>query len=298
MNEVNTKHDDILFEILKECKILPNFLDAIFGFLSRRTDFYYIANDPNLAVGLPEGFAEKIVHQAFLKWKGGSANKESVCKPGNIAAVSKEVVVGDEVMQEISYTAKECKVQRITSNTSRNSEYQFSTSDYYNGAAYDNYCWSQTITDVDIVIKLPAIIHRKDLEVDISTEKITVKLKDGHILLSGQFCQKCKANDVIWSVDNGKLNIHLEKSKEMWWNCLLKSEPLIDISKIDCSRPYEELPEDAQAKIEELQWNQERKRLGLPTSDEMTKQKILEKSWYAEGSPFSGPFDPSQVHTV
>ncbi|VEN47456.1 unnamed protein product [Callosobruchus maculatus] len=295
MSKENTKHDDMLFEMLKECKTLPNFLDAIFGFLSRRTDFYHIANEPNSAVGLPEGFAEKIAQHAFFKWKSGTNNLETVCKPEDIPAVSEELVISDEVMQEIPCAAKESKNQHIASKVSKNSEHRFSKSDYYNGAAYDNYCWSQTITDVDVIVKLPEKIGRKDLEVDILTNKITVKLKDGNVLLSGEFCQKCKANDVIWSADNGKLNIHLEKGKEMWWNCLLKSEPQLDISKIDCSRPFEELPDDAQAKIEELQWNQERKRLGLPTSDEIAMHKTLEKAWSAEGSPFSGPFDPSKV---
>lgn len=32
----NRNHDDMLFEMLKECKTLPNFLDEVFGFLQRR----------------------------------------------------------------------------------------------------------------------------------------------------------------------------------------------------------------------------------------------------------------------
>ncbi|CAH1986314.1 unnamed protein product [Acanthoscelides obtectus] len=289
MSGANTKHDDTLFEMLKECKTLPNFLDAIFGFLNRRTDFYHIASDPKAAVGLPEGLAEKIAQSAFFKWK---MKPPETVRPDDIPADGEEVIISDEVMEEAANSSED---KQTAPKLPINSDCQFSKSDYYNGAAFDNYCWSQTITDVDVIVKLPENVSRKDLNVNIQTSKITVKHKENTTLLSGEFCQKCKANDAIWSVDNGKLIIHLDKSKEMWWNCLLKSEPEIDISQIDCSRPYEELPEDAQAKIEELQWNQERKRLGLPTSEEMAMHKTLEKAWNAEGSPFNGPFDPSKV---
>jgi hypothetical protein len=47
------------------------------------------------------------------------------------------------------------------------------------------------------------------------------------------------------------------------------SEEKIDLSKIDASKPMEDLAQDEQMKIQELMWNQERKRQGLPTSEEL-----------------------------
>nr|CAI5837580.1 unnamed protein product [Callosobruchus analis] len=155
-----------------------------------------------------------LAQHAFFKWKSGANHLDAACKPADIPVASEEVVVSDEVMQETPCAVKESKGQCATSKTPKNSEHQFSKSDYYNGAVYNNYCWSQTISDVDMTIKLPDKIGRRDLEVDISTSKITVKLKDGSILLSGELCQKCKANDVVWSVDDGKLNVQLEKAKK------------------------------------------------------------------------------------
>lgn len=128
------------------------------------------------------------------------------------------------------------------------------------------------------------------------TNRITVKLKNGTELLQGELCQKCKQSDAIWSLDKQKLQIHLDKCADIWWDCLIKTEPRLDVSKIDCSRPLEDLPEEAQAKIEELQWNHERKKLGLPTSQQLNLQETLKKAWNAEGSPFSGPFDPTTVN--
>ncbi|XP_044272452.1 nudC domain-containing protein 3 [Tribolium madens] len=272
----STEHDDLLFSMLKECKTLPTFLNHIFGFLNRRTDFYHIASDPNCPVGLPPGLAEQTVKQIFYKWKPNDkiANSENLVQkpptPPDTPSVSKP------------------KVQQPPDT-------KFTTSDAYNGATYENYSWSQTLLEIDIIVKVPESTTAKDVSVKITTDQISVKLKDGTVMLEGELCHKCKHNDAIWSLEKHKLYIHLDKSREVWWNCLVKSEPKLDISTLDCSRPYEELSEEAQAKIEELQWNQERKRLGLPTSDELQMQDILKRSWNCEGSPFSGPYDPNAV---
>jgi len=300
-----SKHDEVLFNMLKECKTLPAFLDEIFGFLQRRTDFYHIATDPNSPVGLPKGLAESLVKHTFLKWKPENKDEITIMQEHEIPpAIVEEIVVSadeeltdqmervDIVEKASNLNAKPVVPDLVSNRTCTNSD--FTNSECYNGAVFENYCWSQTIGDIDITVKVPENVKSKDLKVTILTGRISVKIKD-EALLEGELCQKCKHNDAVWSLDQNKLQIHLDKCREIWWDCLVKSEDRLDLSKVDCSRPFEELPEEAQVKIEELGWNQERKRLGLPTSDEMAKQELLKKAWHAEGSPFSGPFDPSQV---
>lgn len=60
--ELSQKHDNLLLEILKDTKTPPNFLEAVFGFLSRRTDFYHIYNDET-KIGLPPGMKNEIVNK-------------------------------------------------------------------------------------------------------------------------------------------------------------------------------------------------------------------------------------------
>ncbi|CAH1098502.1 unnamed protein product [Psylliodes chrysocephalus] len=273
----DNKHDDMLFEMLKECKTLPNFLEEVFGFLQRRTDFYHVAKEPNSPVGLPEGLVEKLVRHTFYKFK--PVGSEIIRK--------NQINITKKAITEISEVISEIKDER--------EEFSFSKSECYNGSVFENYCWSQTVTDIDIIVKIPKNCTTKHIDVKILPSNVHVTLESGEVLLKGDLCKKCKANDAVWSLDGQKLLIHLDKCQEMWWNCLVQSEPVIDISKIDCSRPYEELPEEAQAKIEELQWNQERKKLGLPTSDELAMHETLKKAWHADGSPFNGPFDPTRV---
>lgn len=233
--------------------------------------------------------AEKLVRHTFYKWKPKA--ELDVISSEDIPLVEETII--DYIFDDNEETLKD-NIKKIDI-TATNTNIQFTKSEAYNGNIFENYCWSQTIIDIDIAIQVPENISAKNISVEISPSNIKIHSKNGIILLEGELCKKCKAKDAIWSIDKNKLHIHLEKCQEIWWNCLIKSEPQLDISKIDCSRPYDELSEEAQAKIEELQWNQERKKLGLPTSDELTMHSTLKKAWNAKGSPFTGPFDPSIV---
>ena len=84
-------------------------------------------------------------------------------------------------------------------------------------------------------------------------------------------------------------------------------------------KPMEDLEPEAQAKIKQLMYDEQQKRLGLPTSEQQQYQDVLKKAWNMEvikqktlkaqnnyftnkllnmtkGSPFKGtPFDPSVI---
>lgn len=92
------------------------------------------------------------------------------------------------------------------------------------------------------------------------------------------------------------LLVVLDKQREIWWKRLLHTEPEIDLSRIDCSRPMEELPEDTQTDIQRIEWDERQKICGELTSNQIQQQKMLEKAWNLDGSPFKGmPFDPNVV---
>lgn len=224
------------------------------------------------------------MRHSFFKWMPQTAKEDKVPEPIT------ETVVGTCSMEDVA------GAQPAKRKVEPKLQPGFSTSEGYNGAIYENYSWSQTISEIDVNVKVPANVTTKDLLVRILPNKISVKLKASDtVLLEGDLSNKCKHTDALWSLNQCKLEIHLEKASEIWWDCLLQSEAKLDLTKIDCSRPYEELSEEAQAKIQELTWNQERKRLGLPTSEELQMQEKLKKAWNVEGSPFKGPYDPNAV---
>ena len=56
-----TKFDDVFMGILQHCEQVEPFLDAIFSFLSRKTDFFRVMHNRDDKMGFPPGVAEKIV---------------------------------------------------------------------------------------------------------------------------------------------------------------------------------------------------------------------------------------------
>jgi len=54
-------YDNALMGILQDCVKLPQFLDAVFSFLARRTDFYVILGPEQKKMGFPLGAAETMV---------------------------------------------------------------------------------------------------------------------------------------------------------------------------------------------------------------------------------------------
>lgn len=56
-------YDNALMGILQDCAKLPMFLDAVFSFLARRTDFYILLTSEQTKMGFPQGVAESMVLQ-------------------------------------------------------------------------------------------------------------------------------------------------------------------------------------------------------------------------------------------
>lgn len=59
--EEMTKFDDVFLGILQNCGKIEPFLDAIFYFLSRRTDFFLLMHKKDDKLGFPPGIAEKML---------------------------------------------------------------------------------------------------------------------------------------------------------------------------------------------------------------------------------------------
>jgi len=175
----------------------------------------------------------------------------------------------------------------------------------YNGAVRDHYVWSQSIGDVDIRVKVPPHIRRgADVKVDIGKKKLRVAFKDASgtmfTAIDGELTWDIHPDEAIWTLVPGEhIHVNLEKVQERWWDAVLVNEQKINVRKIDASRPMTDLDEEAQAKIDELMYNDRQKKLGLPQSHEKKVHEMLKQAWDAEGSPFKGtPFDPSIVNVT
>jgi len=287
------RNDAIFSEILNENQSISGFLDAVFGFLSRRTDFYCEMKSPADKIGFPPGVNEQIVLKTLRKWKNNvmkSANEIPV-------AFEKEIVTSThEDATHISPSEIMTENYEVNSNVSAPI---FEPSEFYNGACFSHYCWSQSINEIELSVMLPEHV-RTPKHLRVTIDQMSVKVVDQSnqvVILNESLARKWKASEAVWSVVAGKkLQITVDKITETWWDKLFISEPSLDTKTLNCSRPIEDLPQDTQAMIRKMQWDNQQKLLGNPTSKELMQHEMLKKAWNVDGSPFKGtPFDPNVV---
>ncbi|XP_065360711.1 nudC domain-containing protein 3 [Calliphora vicina] len=301
-----TRSDCILREILEERKSLTGFLDAIFGFMSRNTDFYHIQKTKDDKLGFPRGVKEQILMSCIQKYEKPydepKFTRDLIVEVPTVVAEEVEIA-SEENQNECQEVVMQNDIEML--ETSKNNECavkttQFNESDYKNGSVFENYCWSQTLKDVELNVLLPKEAKiAKHIKLDLKSNHITIKtlLPKEKILINSETWDKYRHNDVLWTITDGKLVINFDKLKECWWDKLLLSETAaIDIKTVDTERPIKDYSQDTQNAIEKLQIQQSQKGNDLKTlpineSEQMTR---LRQAWNAEGSPFKGqPFDPS-----
>ncbi|GBP38410.1 NudC domain-containing protein 3 [Eumeta japonica] len=227
-------YDEVLLSILVNEKSIIGFLSTVFNFLARRTDFYYVPQNPNENFGFPPGVAEELVVKILRKcdpknWDNAVPPKSSdISNDVMCSTVAQEIEIeANEETPDLDVTTDEnieqknnipqtniSKVQSPKSNLKKNLIPQIpvqNNSESYNGAIREKYSWSQTITDLDVSVTLPLdIMSAKDVSVSINPEYINIRNKnDGSTILKDNFRHKVKTLESFWTVTGGSLQIHL-----------------------------------------------------------------------------------------
>jgi len=97
-----------------------------------------------------------------------------------------------------------------------------------------HYKWTQTIEDVMVTVAVPQGTRAREVDVQIKTERLFVKLKaQPKAIIDGQLCAPIKPMDSIWTLeDDGNekvLSLTLVKaSKHESWKGLIKGEYELD----------------------------------------------------------------------
>lgn len=142
------------------------------------------------------------------------------------------------------------------------------------GGDYENYSFSQTDKEVNVMLALDAGVTSKMLAVDIQTNTLSVGLKGKPPVLCGKLFRPIKASESMWFIQDRKtLVVTLAKTNlkyEEWWPHVVEGERQIDMKTL---RPPEvhlsELDEGAQAKVHQMMFDQQQRRAGKPTSDQL-----------------------------
>lgn len=317
--------DNVLYQVLNHCSSsYEKFLDLIFSFLYRKTYFFKSAESDYGSPGLPPGLAEEMAKMIFKKYLQLETERQNdiISEPVYLQECREEIVETTEL--EPGYDISSTPITESASlvdnpehdedtlmkenhakkDTDVSRTYYDSNPECYNGASYDNYSWSQTVYDLDVQIKVPNFItNGKQVKVHISHTHLkaeVLKSSEWEVILDGQLSLKISTEGSVWTLDPGcHIDVHLEKAQEKFWEALLVGEPKINVQTIDCSKPYEDLCEEEQAKIQEVLYDHHQKRLGKPTIKETRVHEILKEAWDKENSPFKDQkFDPSDFSVM
>lgn len=149
-----------------------------------------------------------------------------------------------------------------------------------NGGSTDKYTWTQTLSELSVVIPLPAGTKTKMLEVDIKNSKLRVHVKgQAEPLVNGELHKRVIVDDSLWTLEDGDLVITLQKDNKMeWWKCVLVGDPEINTQKVQPENSkLGDLDSETRQTVEKMMFDQRQKAQGLPSSDELQKQEMLQK---------------------
>ncbi|KAL3929511.1 MAG: hypothetical protein SGPRY_001932 [Prymnesium sp.] len=335
------RYDEVLLNVAGQCGGIEPLFEVIFSFLYRKTDFFHIMQ-PGDKMGFPEGVAEKLLLRNFRRFetmaksavvqreaakKEAKANASSVpslqappsankpttavppvCDPRSRAIPKPPLPPSSSVDGAERGSQQSTTVVEASEATLSRGHLKEFVDVPYNGSSTSKYSWEQTINDV--TINVPKGTKARDVICVIGKSHLMLKLKgETAPILDADFPCDARNGKEIW-----------EKERETWWKSALHGEEEIDTTKVDSTRSMYDYDEETQGAIRKIMFDQDQKRKGLPSSDDMkvsmsmseiacwglrinkgvmcnANQDLLKKAWDAEGSPFKGtPFDPQAIN--
>lgn len=289
------RFDGMYMNLAQQVGGIDNLLDSFFGFLRRKTDFF--------AGAVSDNAPKETVVKAFEKNKD-RADEE---KKEKIAKEKKRKVEEDKRRARLDSEKpkqqkqdEESRVVDITeeppapapaasaSDTKEGDETEEEGKGAVpvnNGGTCDNYRWTQTLQDLQVLVSVPKGIRAKDLVVDISKKKLKVGIKGKEPIVDGEMHQTVKCEDCFWSVEddaaegNRLITIALTKTNQMeWWNRVIVGDPEINTQKVEPENSkLSDLDGETRQTVEKMMYDQRQKAAGLPTADEQGKQDMLKK---------------------
>lgn len=309
MSEDPERFDGILLNVAQQAGSIDNIMDAFFGFLQRKTDFFSADVDPKKP--------EKIILDSFNKhFKAGQKKREEEKEKNRAVDEHRRKKAEEQKKRDLEdyEQAKEKKEKKEATkfeevpddtpigiqseNTAPKAEADVKADAKAktdaaddddddktpappgNGGVTSKYSWTQTLGALEIMIPVRPGIRAKDVICDIGVDKLKVQVKGEEAIICGKMHAKCKPDDSIWSlIDNKIVQVSIEKLDQMkWWSCVMEGDEEINTKKIvPENSKLSDLDGETRQTVEKMMFDQRAKAAGLPTSDQQKQADMLEK---------------------
>ncbi|VDK85167.1 unnamed protein product [Litomosoides sigmodontis] len=301
MDEVG-KYDTVLLSLAQQMEGgVPQLLDILFGFLSRKTDFYTGADITKAREMVLKAFdkhsesAKRIVEenrkrraeeQKRLEERRAAqkAREEAEMNEPRIREITDEEAAEFEKNGSVKTSSSE----ENTKNKAKGEEEDEEDSEDRgklkpnagNGCDLEKYQWTQTLSEVEVRVPLKVgfLLKAKDVIVEFSKEKLKVGLKGHEPIIDGFLRAAIKVESATWVLEDRKIVvITLEKMNGMeWWNRLMTTDPEMNTKKVQPENSkLSDLDGETRQMVEKMMYDQRQKELGLPTSEEKKKRDLL-----------------------
>merc|ERR1711988_10335 len=307
-DENESEFDGMLMNIAERRRGIDPLLDSVFGFLRRRTDFFKGASVEQAEKTVMESFKKHaaIAEREIAKEKkkeqekkkkaeaaaAKKAEKEQAEKakvledPNNDGMLIEEVTEDEPAAEPVVDEAKgpDGEEESAEKKDDEDDDPNKLKPNAGNGGDMEKYSWTQTLEQLTVTVPVPKGIKGKEVICDIESSKIKLGVKGQEPILEGNLQKKVNAEDAIWTLEPnpaGKcIVVTLEKSNQMeWWSAVVEGEQEINTKKVEPenSKISDLKDDETRQMVEKMMYDQRQKAMGLPTSDEQSKNDILKK---------------------
>jgi hypothetical protein len=308
-NDDDTRFDGLYLNAIQQSKGIEPFLDSIFSFLRRKTDFFAgpQQSGPEHAINATTAVLKKHadLHLADQKKKTQSAPPKKTKPAAAVAKPTKApddgvIELGSDGQFDVSESSTQASVEKSPTASTQDTEPEQpqTSSDMDNeevdgeqtkktpppigngGTVPGKYVWTQTLSELIANIPVPLNTRGKDLDVVISRQHLKAGLRGQPPIVDGKLTHAVICDDSFWTVEDGnRLVVNLQKLNQMeWWNAVCEGDPAIDVKTIQPENSsLSDLDGETRQTVEKMMYDQRQKAMGKPTSEEAEKLAMLEK---------------------
>ncbi|KAH8967037.1 hypothetical protein BDL97_03G057100 [Sphagnum fallax] len=183
----------------------------------------------------------------------------------------------DDDPQVLQQPAAQEEIIILPSDSSEEIQNQLMKPNSGNGADLKNYSWTQTLSDITLIIPVPVGTKPSSVICEIKSKHLKAGLKLQSPLVEGELSNLVKTDDCFWSIEEGRaLSILLAKQNNMaYWKNVIERDPMIDIEKVEPENSkLSDLDPETRQTVEKMMYNQQQNSIGLLSGDEAQEQDI------------------------